>query len=242
MDLNQFNEDMNNMAQTMQQMMPQPMMSFNQPPMFHQPQQQQQQQQQQYQQRQQHIQSQTFINVTHSQPQQFGMPQPPQLNQMQSFVDQMQNFAQGMANYSQQMVRYSQSIQNQMMHQNQQNNFQQHAPQNNNNNNNAAIVFVDQAFISPQIQQIHHNLQHINASPFGMNNIQNQAQNQFAPVLQDDVIDLTGNEEDADEINEDQEEEEKEEFVPWKDEDIPNEFKCPISLEIMSEPVICSGK
>merc|ERR1712228_5698 len=115
-------------------------------------------------------------------------------------------------------VQYSQSVRNQMMHQNQQNNFQQ------NMQNNAAIVLVDHAFISPQIQQIQHNP--IHSQPFF--NIPNNTFN-------NDVIDLTGNE-DVDGIDE----EEKEEFVPWKDEDIPNEFKCPISLEIMSEPVICS--
>merc|ERR1712060_624864 len=65
---------------------------------------------------------------------------------------------------------------------------------------------------------------------FSMNDIQNEHQN-------NNVIDLTGNDEEEDD---DDEEEEKEEFVPWQDSDIPNEFKCPISLEIMSEPVICS--
>jgi len=34
--------------------------------------------------------------------------------------------------------------------------------------------------------------------------------------------------------------EEEEEFVPWTDDEIPDEFKCPISLEIMKEPVLCS--
>lgn len=29
-------------------------------------------------------------------------------------------------------------------------------------------------------------------------------------------------------------------FVPWSDDEIPHKFKCPISLEIMTDPVLCS--
>merc|ERR1719203_855292 len=103
------------------------------------------------------MQTQTFINVTHPNMQQHQHQQP-QNHQMQSFVNQMQNFAQGMVNYSQQMVQYSQTVSNQMMHQNQ--------PQNNHqNNHNASIVLVDNSFISPQIQQIQHDMQQI-SNPF----------------------------------------------------------------------------
>merc|ERR1712129_421614 len=99
------------------------------------------------------------------------------------------------------------TVSNQMMHQNQ--------PQNNHqNNHNASIVLVDNSFISPQIQQIQHDMQQISnpfqSQPmFSMNDIQNEHQN-------NNVIDLTGNDEEED----DEEEEEKEEFVPWQDSDI----------------------
>ena len=49
----------------------------------------------------------------------------------------------------------------------------------------------------------------------------------MAAVKQRDVIDLT---------------EEKEQFVPWTDEEIPLEYKCPISLQIMEDPaLLCDG-
>lgn len=52
-------------------------------------------------------------------------------------------------------------------------------------------------------------------------------------------------EEDHDELDGDGDEdedseEEIEEFVPWSDADVPDEFKCPISLSVMREPVLCS--
>jgi len=38
----------------------------------------------------------------------------------------------------------------------------------------------------------------------------------------------------------DDDEDEDDSFVPWSDHDIPHEFKCPISLQIMKDPVKCS--
>lgn len=55
------------------------------------------------------------------------------------------------------------------------------------------------------------------------------------------IIDLTEEDEMKNmdyEMMEEVEEDEEDEFVPWKEEDIPDEFKCPISLEIMMDPVL----
>jgi len=53
------------------------------------------------------------------------------------------------------------------------------------------------------------------------------------------MIDLTvDNEASDDEMSE--AESEPEEFVPWTDGEVPDEFKCPISLSVMRDPVLCS--
>ena len=291
MDWNAFNEDMQNMANSMQQMMP--------PPMFNQPQIPQQMQFNQniptqinhhhhvHHQHHQHHQHQQHQQEQQPQPQQYqhqqiimpsiqmNIPQIQTIQPMQpinhqniprdgmhnNFANQMNDFAQQITAYSQQMVQYGHAITN-AIHQNQQNddnnmninnmnnmnNIQIQQSQNNMNNmnnNNAAIVLVDnginiiqniqaplqQIIIShnnnghPSIHEIHHNVSFViintNNNNFNNNNL--------------GIIDLTNNDEEEEET-----EDEKEQFVPWTDEQIPDEFKCPISLEIMNEPVLCS--
>lgn len=206
MDWQSFNQDMANMAETMQQIMPnnisQPMMpSFHQPPLFHQSH--QQQQQPQPQQQYQHPQSNTFISI--NQMQQPSMQFSNQIHQINNFASQMQTFANN-------MIAFANGMNPQ-----QQNNQQQN------------VMMVDHNFVPPPPQIQNHI--HPQQPPF----IPMMDPNQFRQAMQNDVIDLTGD------IDVQNDEEEKEEFVPWKDEDIPNEFKCPISLEIMTDPVICSG-
>jgi len=56
------------------------------------------------------------------------------------------------------------------------------------------------------------------------------------------VIDLTESAESEDESEDDDDDDDVagSPFVPWSEDEVPHEFKCPISLSIMSDPVLCS--
>eukprot|EP01083_Nonionella_stella_P064542 168298_1 len=150
-------------------------------------------------------------------------PQPMQQMQPQQPPFDLNDFAQQMTTYSQQMVQSLNNVLN---------------PQNTMNTMNNSIVIQPQTHQNTvqQIFHIHsnngqqqiHQIQHITAPPLLI--INNQTFTNHT-----DVIDLTN-----DDNNDQDTEEYKEVFVPWNDEDIPNEYKCPISLEIMCEPVILS--
>eukprot|EP00483_Globobulimina_turgida_P010690 UN10711 len=85
--------------------------------------------------------------------------------------------------------------------------------------NNNAFIIINNQYID------HHNPYNNNPHHMHMPHMNNNNN------INADIIDLT---------HEEAEEEQKEEFVPWNESDVPPEFKCPISLEIMRDPVILS--
>jgi len=162
-------------------------------------------------------------------PQPGGSPQDmvQYVGQMNAFAEQMHQFAQHMTGLAQQMNTAINPMQHHHHH-HQHHQFQPH-PQFNGFNVNTINMNLQQT----QTQMIDHRPStNDNAGRLHHNELQSQSQGPRAVP----VIDLTND----DEMNSEDDHDAETCFVPWSDSDIPHEFKCPISLEIMTDPVKCS--
>jgi len=163
---------------------------------------------------------------------------------------QMNDFAHQMSTFSQQMAQYGQSMmaQSQQMRHGQSQSQAQPNIQNIQNIQNAAWPQPPQfSNFSAQMAHLHQEM-----TRMAQAQAQSQQSNEARQIVQNfyamhsngnanAMIDLTNEDEEEAEFEFDVDEESEEErFVPWSEDDVPDEFKCPISLSVMTEPVLCS--